>query len=113
MKETTKQTAITAGIGGLRRGDDDIDRRGFLDCMRWAGAGLIWTLQGGVPTSRLLGAPSPRKGISDDFCFVQISDSHIGFSKEANPDVIGTLQAIAEDQRAAASASVRPAHRRC
>ena len=93
MKETTKQTAITAGIGGLRREDDDIDRRGFLDCMRWAGAGLIWTLQGGVPTSRLLGAPSPRKGISDDFCFVQISDSHIGFSKPANPDVNGTLQA--------------------
>jgi 3',5'-cyclic AMP phosphodiesterase CpdA len=28
-----------------------------------------------------------------DFCFVQISDSHIGFSKPANPDVNGTLNA--------------------
>jgi Icc protein len=28
-----------------------------------------------------------------DFSFVQISDSHIGFTKAANPDVVGTLQA--------------------
>jgi 3',5'-cyclic-AMP phosphodiesterase len=27
-----------------------------------------------------------------DFTFVQISDSHIGFNKEANPDVVGTLK---------------------
>ena len=59
MKETTKQTVIPFGIGGLRPEEDDIDP-GAFDCMRSAGAGLIWTLQGGVPTSRLLGAPSPR-----------------------------------------------------
>jgi 3',5'-cyclic AMP phosphodiesterase CpdA len=29
----------------------------------------------------------------NDFSFVQISDSHIGFNKPANPDVVGTLQA--------------------
>ena len=34
MKETTKQTVIPFGIGGLRPEEDDIDRRGFLDCMR-------------------------------------------------------------------------------
>ena len=73
--------------------DDGLDRRGFLDCMRWAGAGVIWTLQGGVPASRLLGAPSRERVKSTDFCFVQISDSHIGFNKPANPDVNGTLQA--------------------
>ena len=67
----------------------DIDRRGFLKCMQWAGAGVIWSFAGGVPASRLLGAPKTR---AEDFAFVQISDSHIGFDKAANPDVNGTFQ---------------------
>jgi len=69
-----------------------IDRRGFLECMQWAGAGLIWSFAGGVPTSRLLGAPVRQ----EDFAFVQISDSHIGFDKAANPDVTETLQAAVD-----------------
>ncbi len=68
----------------------DIDRRGFLKCMQWAGAGVVWSFAGGVPASRLLGAPKTRP---EDFAFVQISDSHIGFDKAANPDVSGTFQA--------------------
>ncbi len=68
----------------------EVDRRGFLKCMQWAGAGLVWSFAGGVPTSRLLGAPVQKK---EDFAFVQISDSHIGFDKAANPDVAGTFQA--------------------
>jgi len=68
---------------------DGVDRRGFLKCMAWAGTGTVWTIAGGVPTSRLLGAD----GGTDDFTFVQISDSHIGFNKPANADVLGTLQA--------------------
>ena len=68
--------------------DDGIDRRGFLKCMAWAGTGLLCTLQGGLLTSRLLGAPSAGRA---DFGFVQISDSHIGFSKAANHDVTATL----------------------
>jgi 3',5'-cyclic AMP phosphodiesterase CpdA len=71
----------------------DIDRRGFLKCMQWAGAGLVWSFAGGVPTSRLLGAPAENQ---EDFAFVQISDSHIGFDKAANPDVTGTFQAAVE-----------------
>ena len=67
---------------------DGIDRRGFLKCMAWVGTGTVWTIAGGIPTSRLLGAPAT----GDGFTFVQISDSHIGFNKPANPDVIGTLQ---------------------
>jgi len=69
---------------------DGIDRRGFLKCMAWAGTGVLWTMSGGVLTSKLLGATVP--GAGSDFSFVQISDSHIGFNKEANKDVIGTLQ---------------------
>ena len=71
--------------------EDGIDRRGFLQCMAWAGTGVVWSVAGGVPTSKLLGADA--KPSKDDFTFVQISDSHIGFNKPANPDVIGTMQA--------------------
>src|SRR4051812_576348 len=76
--------------------EDGIDRRGFLECMRWAGAGVIWSLRSGVPGSRLLGADANQSAKAGDFCFVQISDSHIGFNKTANPDVTGTLNAAVE-----------------
>ena len=71
-------------------GEGVTDRRGLLKCMAWIGGGLIWTVSGGVPVSRLLGAPG--KPSSSSFSFVQISDSHIGFNKPANPDVTATLQ---------------------
>jgi len=72
-----------------RAAEDGIDRRGFLKCMQWAGTGVTWSMSAGVPVSELLGAQSSKK---PDFTFVQISDSHIGFNKPANPDVTGTLQ---------------------
>jgi hypothetical protein len=66
-------------------------RRRVLECMTWAGTGVLWTISGGVPRS--LGiidgalAAEPSK-----LTFLQISDSHIGFDKPANPNVIGTLE---------------------
>jgi Icc protein len=70
---------------------DGVDRRGFLQCMAWAGTGVIWTLGSGVLSSRAFGQKMPAtKG---ELHFVQISDSHMGFNKPANPDVNGTLQA--------------------
>src|SRR5690348_14625327 len=72
-------------------GADGIDRRGFLKCMAWVGTGVVWASRGGVLTSRTFGAATA--GDADaDFTFVQISDSHIGFSKEPNKDVVGTLK---------------------
>jgi 3',5'-cyclic-AMP phosphodiesterase len=74
--------------------DDGIDRRGFLKCMAWAGTGLVWTISGGIATSRAFArnaASNTQK--TGDFSFVQISDSHMGFNKPANPDVVATLQA--------------------
>jgi len=56
--------------------------------MVWAGTGVLWTIGGGIPSSRLFGQ-KPAKG---ELTFVQISDSHIGFNKPATPDVTGTLQ---------------------
>src|SRR3982751_1435259 len=69
---------------------DDVDRRGFLSCMAWAGTGMLWTMSGGIPRSSLLGAAPSSK---TDLSFVQISDSHIGFSKAANADVTATMRA--------------------
>src|SRR4051794_19498921 len=73
--------------------EDGIDRRGFLRCMAWAGTATAWGLAGGIPTSFALNrlqflTESQKKSIF----FTQISDSHIGFSKEANKDVTATLQ---------------------
>jgi Icc protein len=73
-------------------GDDDgIDRKGFLKCMAWAGTGLVWTLSGCGFSSSGLGGHAAA-GATSDLRFVQISDSHIGFDKAANKDVIGTLE---------------------
>ncbi len=72
--------------------DDGIDRRGFLKCMAWAGTGLVWTMSGGVPVSQAFAKNKGQSASKGDFSFVQISDSHMGFNKPANPDVIGTLK---------------------
>lgn len=69
-------------------------RRHALRCLAQGGAGTAFFLAGGVfapvdvaqaatdeETARALGRP----------LFVQISDTHIGFAKDANPDVAGTL----------------------
>ena len=73
---------------------DGVDRRGFLKCMAWAGTGLVWTAGGGVLSSQAFGQGARRAGTAAaSFSFVQISDSHIGFAKEANKNVIGTLEA--------------------
>ena len=79
--------------------NDGVDRRGFLKCMAWAGTGMLWTMSGGVLASRMLSPASAAAAETPagDFSFVQISDSHIGFNKPANTDVVGTLkQAIAK-----------------
>jgi 3',5'-cyclic AMP phosphodiesterase CpdA len=71
---------------------DGIDRRGFLECMAWVGTGVLWSLKGGVLSSRVLAQEASPTTEEADFTFVQISDSHIGFKKEPNTDVTATLQ---------------------
>jgi 3',5'-cyclic-AMP phosphodiesterase len=87
---------------------DGIDRRGFLRCMAWAGTGVLYSVHGGILKSLPLmqgamGGMDMAKMKGADFSFIQISDSHIGFSKEANPDVTATLQ-IAVDRINSAAA---------
>ncbi len=75
--------------------NDGIDRRGFLKCMAWAGTGALCIMQGGVLKSYSLRQMSQMGGKppAGELSFAQISDSHMGFNKAANPDVVGTLKA--------------------
>ncbi|HXJ00328.1 MAG TPA: metallophosphoesterase [Micropepsaceae bacterium] len=73
----------------------DQTRRGALKCLAFGGAGTLFVLSGGVlaPVNLALGAArdgqAAKAGIP---LFVQISDSHIGFKADANPDVAGTVK---------------------
>jgi 3',5'-cyclic AMP phosphodiesterase CpdA len=74
-----------------QRERDGIDRRKVLECMTWAGTGVLWTIAGGVPRSLgLVGEAAAAE--ASGLTFLQISDSHIGFDKPANPNAIGTLE---------------------
>jgi len=96
MNRFKEDEIVQENQGVSQPSGDGIDRRNFLGCMAWAGTGLLWSMVGGVPTSKLLAqtikGSAPAAGRVEDFSFVQISDSHIGFNKGANPDVTGTLQ---------------------
>jgi 3',5'-cyclic AMP phosphodiesterase CpdA len=73
------------------RASRGVSRRKVLECMTWAGTGVLWTISGGVPRSL---------GIIDEamaqdaggLTFLQISDSHVGFDKPANPNAAGTYE---------------------
>src|SRR4051794_9865125 len=76
---------------------DGIDRRGFLKCMAWVGTGLVWSLSsGGMLTSRAFGDPVTPAEAGAGFTFVQVSDSHVGFSKDPNKDVVATFTRAVE-----------------
>ena len=71
--------------------ENGTSRRKVLECMTWAGTGVLWTISGGVPAALGLideAMAQETKG----FTFLQISDSHIGFDKPANPNAKGTLE---------------------
>jgi 3',5'-cyclic AMP phosphodiesterase CpdA len=76
---------------------DDIllqSRRNALKCMAFGGAGTLFVLAGGVFTPiDLARAAADKTGTArlGKPLFVQISDTHIGFNKDANPDVNATL----------------------
>ena len=92
---------------------DGVDRRGFLKCMAWAGTGVLWTMTGGILKSQTLSRPPDAAALAagTDLSFVQISDSHIGFNKEANKankDVAATLRKAVGKINALPKAPSRP-----
>lgn len=78
---------------------NDPSRRKALSCLAgWTGAAVVWTMVGGVP--RALGATNSGNvagAAKNAFTFAQISDTHIGFKKDANPDVVGSLRRAMAD----------------
>jgi hypothetical protein len=71
--------------------EDGTTRRKVLECMTWAGTGLLWTVSGGVPRSLGL-VDGAMAAEAPGLTFLQISDSHVGFDKPANPNAKGTLE---------------------
>ena len=72
-------------------GRTGVNRRKVLECMTWAGTGVLWTIAGGVPRSMgIVGEAMAAEPAG--LTFLQISDSHMGFDKPANPNVTGTLE---------------------
>jgi 3',5'-cyclic-AMP phosphodiesterase len=108
-------TALPGGIemSGTEKKDeilhdhnhDGIDRRGFLKCMAWAGTGAFCVIKGGVLRSYSLSrlAEISDKDAQGELSFVQISDSHMGFNKPANPDVTATLKVAVDKINALSS----------
>ncbi|HVO45777.1 MAG TPA: metallophosphoesterase [Steroidobacteraceae bacterium] len=71
-----------------------LSRRKALKCMAFGSAGTLFALSGGVFTPVDLAEAATDRGAAARLgrpLFVQISDTHIGFHKDANPDVNGTL----------------------
>ncbi len=73
--------------------DPDPSRRHLLKCSAWAGTGVVWALAGGVPRAFAMDgyAKGKHESAVGSLLFVQISDSHIGFNKAANPEPVKTL----------------------
>jgi hypothetical protein len=71
-----------------------LSRRAALRCMAYGGAGTLFALSGGILTPIDLALAADSKDVLAGVgkpLFVQFSDTHIGFAKDANPDVSGTL----------------------
>jgi 3',5'-cyclic AMP phosphodiesterase CpdA len=71
--------------------NDGVSRRRVLECMTWAGTGVLWTVAGGVPHALGL-IDGAMAADAQMLTFLQISDSHMGFDKPANPNAKGTLE---------------------
>lgn len=84
-------------------GGAGLTRRRALECMAWAGGGLIWTMAGGVPVAEARRLGGGGKIAKSGLSFLQISDTHVGFSGPANPTadesllkLVGHIRALPE-----------------
>ena len=99
MAKTNLFNKVSGGFIEHDHNHDEMDRRGFLKCMAWVGTGALCVIQGGVLKSSALGSQMGAGMKSHNLSglsFVQISDSHMGFNKPANPDVVATLKAAVD-----------------
>ena len=70
-----------------------LDRRRFLSHVAWAGTALVFTTSGGVLSACASESNNVKAPPTTDLTFAQISDTHIGFTGPANPDVTATATA--------------------
>src|SRR3954451_6459321 len=70
--------------------DEGLNRRKVLECMTWAGTGVLWTVAAGIPTS--LGIMGEAAAQTSGMTSLKIGDSHVCFYKPANPNALGTLE---------------------
>lgn len=90
--------------------DTQLSRRRPLTCLgAWSGAAVLWSVVGGVPRAYGKAADKDSARVSG-FTFAQISDTHLGFHKAANPDVGGTLRRCIADLNALPHAPAFVAH---
>jgi len=75
----------------------DRGRRVVMECMAWAGAATVWTVSGGIASSALAETRRPAHGALQ---FAQISDTHVGFDKAANPNALATFQSALDKIKA-------------
>ena len=112
VQSSPRKRQPVTGDSTMTDRDDGLNRRKVLECMTWAGTGVLWTVAGGVPTSLGIideAVAAQQKG----FTFLQISDSHMGFDKPANPNAKGTLEeAIGRVKAMPVKAFVHDSHRR-
>jgi hypothetical protein len=79
--------------------DDGVSQRKVLECMTWAGTGVLWTISGGVPHSLgIMGEAQAQE--ARGLTFMQISDSIGAVSDLAGDELDEFVQKI--------SAALRP-----
>jgi 3',5'-cyclic AMP phosphodiesterase CpdA len=73
-----------------------MSRRQILRHSAWFGAAVGLSVVGGEVLSHAAAAAPAAHAVSPTLRFVQVSDSHIGFSGTANPDVVGSFHRAVE-----------------
>src|SRR6202521_1657372 len=94
LRSSPRQAMAARRETSMSHSDHDhsgVSRRKVLECMIWAGTGVLWTIAGGVPRSLGIVSEAMAKD-AGGLTFLQISDSHMGFDKPANPNAKGTLE---------------------
>src|SRR5262245_50691848 len=76
-----------------------VSRRKVLECMTWAGTGVLWTISGGVPRSLGIIDEAMAQN-AENLTFLQISDIYVCCQKLANPNAVGNYEEAINRNRA-------------
>jgi len=92
MTDQDKAGPVGAGDAGTGRGEHGMTRRQLIRHSAWFGAAVALTFTGGKVISRVAGDGAGRTPVNtSELQFVQVGDSHLGFTGTANTDVTATF----------------------